>query len=106
MAVYFASKAYVLSLGEALAHELRGTGVTVTTPRPGQRPIFSRSPGPEVLHRAPAAPHDAGRRGSRTQRIPRARRRTPVVITGAMNRLTPSPGAMRRAALPACDALD
>src|SRR5260370_32126035 len=29
MAAYFASKAYVLSLGEALAYELRGTGVTV-----------------------------------------------------------------------------
>ena len=35
MAVYFAAKAYVLSLGEALAHELRGTGVTVTTLCPG-----------------------------------------------------------------------
>lgn len=35
MAVYFASKAYVLSLGEALAYELRGTGVTVTTLCPG-----------------------------------------------------------------------
>jgi short-subunit dehydrogenase len=35
MAVYFASKAYVLSLGEALAHELRGSGVTVTTLCPG-----------------------------------------------------------------------
>jgi short-subunit dehydrogenase len=35
MAVYFATKAYVLSLGEALAHELRGTGVTVTTLCPG-----------------------------------------------------------------------
>ncbi|MGE5268736.1 MAG: SDR family NAD(P)-dependent oxidoreductase [Thiohalocapsa sp.] len=35
MAVYFASKAYVLSLGEALASELRGTGVTVTTLCPG-----------------------------------------------------------------------
>ncbi|MGD9617625.1 MAG: SDR family NAD(P)-dependent oxidoreductase [Alphaproteobacteria bacterium] len=34
-AVYYASKAYVLSLGEALAHELRGTGVTVTTLCPG-----------------------------------------------------------------------
>src|ERR1019366_6017528 len=31
MAAYFASKAYVLSLGEALAYELRGTGVSVTT---------------------------------------------------------------------------
>ncbi len=35
MAAYFASKAYVLSLGEALAHELHDTGVTVTTLCPG-----------------------------------------------------------------------
>ena len=35
MAVYFATKAYVLNLGEALAHELRGTGVTFTTLCPG-----------------------------------------------------------------------
>ena len=35
MAVYFATKAYVLSLGEALAYELRGSGVTVTTLCPG-----------------------------------------------------------------------
>ncbi|MFT8871193.1 MAG: SDR family oxidoreductase [Sporolactobacillus sp.] len=35
MAVYFASKAYVLSLSRALAEELRGSGVTVTTLCPG-----------------------------------------------------------------------
>jgi hypothetical protein len=35
MAVYFASKAYVLSLGEALAYELRRTGVAVTVLCPG-----------------------------------------------------------------------
>lgn len=35
MAVYFATKAYVLSFGEAIAWELRGTGVTVTTLCPG-----------------------------------------------------------------------
>src|SRR5207253_4850546 len=35
MAVYFASKAYVLSLGEALAHELRRTGVGATALCPG-----------------------------------------------------------------------
>jgi len=35
MAVYFATKAYVLSLGEAIAYELRGSGVTVTTLCPG-----------------------------------------------------------------------
>jgi uncharacterized protein len=35
MAVYFATKAYVLSFGEAIAQELQGTGVTVTTLCPG-----------------------------------------------------------------------
>jgi short-subunit dehydrogenase len=35
MAVYCATKAYVLSLGEAIADELRGTGVSVTTLCPG-----------------------------------------------------------------------
>ena len=35
MAVYYATKAYVLSFSEALANELGGTGVTVTTLCPG-----------------------------------------------------------------------
>jgi len=35
MAAYYATKAYVLSLSEALRVELRGTGVTVTTLAPG-----------------------------------------------------------------------
>lgn len=35
MAVYYATKAYVLSFGLALAHELRESGVTVTTLCPG-----------------------------------------------------------------------
>ncbi|GAC1658915.1 MAG: SDR family oxidoreductase [Vulcanimicrobiaceae bacterium] len=35
MAVYYASKAYVLSFSEAIAEELRGTGVTVTCLAPG-----------------------------------------------------------------------
>lgn len=35
MATYFATKAYVLSFTEALAHELRGTGVTATVHCPG-----------------------------------------------------------------------
>ena len=35
MAAYYASKAYVLSLSEALSHELEGTGVTVTALCPG-----------------------------------------------------------------------
>ena len=39
MAVYYASKAYVLSFGQAIAYELRGTGVTVTTLCPGPTAI-------------------------------------------------------------------
>jgi hypothetical protein len=35
MAVYYACKAYVLSLSQAIAEELRGTGVTVTCLCPG-----------------------------------------------------------------------
>lgn len=35
MAVYYATKAYVLSLSEALANEVEGTGVTVTALCPG-----------------------------------------------------------------------
>lgn len=35
MAVYYASKAYVLSFSQAIAEELRGTGVTVTCLCPG-----------------------------------------------------------------------
>src|SRR2546428_4954095 len=35
MAVYYASKAYVLSFSQALANELKGTGVTVTALAPG-----------------------------------------------------------------------
>jgi short-subunit dehydrogenase len=38
MAVYYASKAYVLSFSEALAEECSGTGVTVTALCPGYTP--------------------------------------------------------------------
>ena len=44
MAVYFATKAYVLSFSEALNEELRGTGVSVTTLCPGPtRTNFDKS---------------------------------------------------------------
>lgn len=35
MAVYYASKAYILSFSEAIANEVKGTGVTVTVLAPG-----------------------------------------------------------------------
>ena len=35
MSVYYATKAYVLSFSEAIANELKGTGVTVTILCPG-----------------------------------------------------------------------
>jgi uncharacterized protein len=38
MSVYYASKAFVLSFGEALAQEVRGSGVSVTTLCPGPVP--------------------------------------------------------------------
>ena len=51
MAVYCATKAYVLSLGEAIAYELRNSGVTVTTvcPRNGHR-IFACRQNREYRH--------------------------------------------------------
>lgn len=50
MAVYHATKAYVLSLGEALAEELRGTPVTVTTLCPGPTSTnFARDAGMEGI---------------------------------------------------------
>lgn len=56
MAAYCASKAYVLSLSEALASELRGTGVTVSALCPGPVPTgFQQAAGNERtrLNRGP-----------------------------------------------------
>ncbi len=59
MAVYYASKAYVLSFSEALTRELKGTGVKVTTLCPGPTDTgfaLSAGLGKSLMHRMlPAA---------------------------------------------------
>lgn len=88
MAAYYASKAYVLSLSEAMSYELRGTGVTVTCLCPGPtRTEFGQVAamgesklfdGPGVMEAGPVA--EAGLDG-----MFRGRR---VVIPGFANRTT------------------
>ena len=88
MAAYFASKAYVLSLGEALAYELRGTGVGVTTLCPGATAtnFFAVAGAVNSLMarrlRRMMRAEDVARLGYRG--LAGGRR---VVITGALNRL-------------------
>jgi short-subunit dehydrogenase len=89
MAVYCASKAYVLSFGEAIARELRHTGVTVTTLCPGATysgfadaaraeslPLFRSS----LVPRMSSA--DVASAGYRA-----LMRGKPVMITGVVNKL-------------------
>ena len=88
MAVYYATKAYLLSWSEALAEELRGTGVTVTALCPGPtRTAFQQRAGMEdtrlmrtrLLAVMDAAPVAAGA----LEGLDRGRR---VVIPGWLNR--------------------
>jgi uncharacterized protein len=108
MAAYFASKAYVLSLGEALAYELRGTGVSVTTLCPGATAtnFFAVAGADNSLMarrlRRMMRAEDVARLGYRG--LAAGRR---VVITGAMNRLMALAGryAPHRISLPVTDLL-
>jgi hypothetical protein len=89
MAAYFASKAYVLSLGEALAYELRGTGVTVTTLCPGATAtnFFTVAGAANSVMarrmRRMMPSEEVARRGY--QGLAAGKR---IVITGLMNRVT------------------
>ncbi|HEY4641979.1 MAG TPA: SDR family oxidoreductase [Thermoanaerobaculia bacterium] len=87
MAVYYATKAYVLSFSEAIADELRGTGVTVTALCPGPTSTgFGAAAGvnqtrlftlmkPMTSMEVAKKGYEAMKRGQR------------VVVTGMMNRL-------------------
>lgn len=108
MAAYFASKAYVLSLGEALAYELRGTGVTVTTLCPGATATeFFAIAGAEksIMSRRLRRMMPAENVARLAYRGLAAGRR--VVITGTMNRVTALAGrfAPRGIVLPVTERL-
>ena len=108
MAVYFASKAYVTSLGEALAYELRGTGIGVTVLCPGATDTeFFATAGADdsimarrLRHMMRAA--DVARIGYRA--LAAGRR---VVIAGIVNKVLALAGrfAPHRISLPVTDKL-
>lgn len=86
MAVYYAGKAYVISFSEALAEEVRGTGVTVTVLCPGATQTgFAERSGTTTtpLFKLPMAKaHDVARAG-----IEGMMRGKPVVVPGITNKL-------------------
>ncbi len=87
MAVYCASKSYVLSLGEAIGHELRGSGVDVTVLCPGATLTeFSKVASTEgmALHRSPIASRMSSAEVAR-QGYAALKRGRRVIVTGAMN---------------------
>jgi uncharacterized protein len=88
MAVYYATKAYVLSFGRAIAYELRRTGVTVTTLCPGPT-ATEFAQGAEIegsaLFKGPMPvmqAADVARLGYQALKAGR-----PVIVTGLVNKI-------------------
>ena len=86
MAVYYATKAYVLSFSEALANETRGTGVTVTALCPGPTATaFEKRAGLEGTQLFRSAVMDAA--AVARYGYDAMRRGVPVAIPGWRNRV-------------------
>ncbi|MFH1279839.1 MAG: SDR family oxidoreductase [Candidatus Eisenbacteria bacterium] len=88
LAVYYASKAFVVHFSESLDEELRGTGVTATAFCPGPvRTGFQERAGMGrggwIRLARPAAPEDAARRA--VEAMDRGKR---LVVSGGVNRLS------------------
>jgi len=84
MAVYYATKAYVLSLSSALANELRGSGVTVTCLCPGPTTSeFHKRAGMDLSNMMKAPFMDARSVAEIGYRA--MLKGKPVVIAGTMN---------------------
>jgi hypothetical protein len=87
MAVYCATKAYVLNFGESLAWELRGTGVTVTVLCPGATATnFSHTAKAKNTRLFSLTPVMSSREVARTGYLGMKAGRT-VVVTGLINKL-------------------
>jgi uncharacterized protein len=88
MAVYYATKAFVLSFSEAIADELRATGVTVTVLCPGPTETgfqqVARLQKSRLVQGAMMGAADVAEAGYRGMLAGR-----PLVIPGASNRLVP-----------------
>jgi uncharacterized protein len=86
MAVYYATKAYVLSFTEALANELAGTGVVVTALCPGATQTgfssLAQMDGSRLFASGVMDPAEVARIGFRS--LKRGRR---VVVPGTMNKI-------------------
>ncbi len=102
MAVYYATKAYVLSFSEAIADELRGTGVTVTALCPG--PVATGFQAGADMGQSKLVKGKQLMTADECARLAVAgmNKGKPVVITGTMNKLQAlSPRFMPRRMVPA-----
>jgi short-subunit dehydrogenase len=87
MATYYATKAFVISFSEALAHELRDSGVTVTVHCPGATATgFAGTAGNEksklFQKQKPASADEVAAHAWRAMKAGQ-----PVAVHGAMNKI-------------------